>query len=335
MLYINILTKVNYPSFEHQLDHLKFDKAYKFFENSEKDIIWDIVIVYEGCKKPQKIKHKQGGLVFISGEPPLSRVYPKEFAMQFDLFITTHKNIITKKIKNHQLAINWHFGLSFKTKIQKYNFQELVNLRPPSKEKLFSIVTSSKKMMPGHNYRQKLIKNLKQDFGDLIDFYGDGVNNVEYKSSALLPYKFHICLENSIIQHYWSEKFSDPLLGYAIPIYAGCPNIDEYYGTEGYFKFDLKKYEELKFIIDKIVKDPQNIYQEMLPDFKILRNKLLFEYNFYNVIDDVIKNNEIILKESVLNTTLIPYEYCKSYKVDYLKMRLKRLVVKLYINIFK
>lgn len=335
MLKINILTKVNYPTFENQFDSKKFGNTYSFYENSKEDIVWDVLIIYEGFNKPQTFKHREGGLIFISGEPPLSRVYPKQFVKQFDLFITTHKKVQGKKVMNSQLAINWHFGLSFKTKVQKFNFQELVDLTPPKKDKLFSIVTSSKKMMPGHNYRQILISNLKRDFSDYIDFYGDGVNNVEYKSSALLPYKFHICLENSEVDHYWSEKFADPLLGYAVPLYAGCPNIEQYFGTKGYFSFDLKRYIDLKEKIEKILKDPVNIYDKMFDDLTGLRTQLLYKYNFYNVVDDVINNQDVLLKENSISTALIPYEYCKLYKFSYQKMRLERLVIKKYINIFK
>ncbi len=335
MLNINVLTKVDYLTFEHQFDTLKFGDKYRFYENSELDIVWNYVVVYEGCKKPVNLRCHEGGMIFISGEPPLSRVYPQQFINQFDLFITTHQNIKHKNVKLNQLAINWHFGLSFKTKKQKYNFDQLVNLPVPPKEKLFSIVTSSKQMMPGHNYRQKIIDNLRRDFGKYIDFYGDGVNNVEFKADALLPYMFHICMENTVVDHYWSEKFADPFLGYTIPIYGGCPNVESYFGDKGYFKFDLKNYSSLKNVLEHILSSPEQLYADMFSDMKLQRAKILNTYNFYNLIDDAINNREIKSSSIICEKNIIPYEYCVTYKYKYLLMRLKRYIIKKYILLKK
>ncbi|OJU54281.1 MAG: hypothetical protein BGN96_13430 [Bacteroidales bacterium 45-6] len=335
MIYINVLTKVSYPTFEHQFDDSLFGSKYKIYENSSLDVVWDYVVVYEGCKIPVTVKCHEGGLLFISGEPPLSRVYPQQFVNQFDLFITTHQHIKHKNVKLNQLAINWHFGLSFKTKKQKYNFDQLVHLPAPKKKKLFSVVTSSKKMMPGHNYRQKIIDNLRKDFGDYIDFYGDGVNNVEYKADALLPYMFHISMENTVVDHYWSEKFADSFLGYTIPIYGGCPNVEKYFGDKGYFKFDLKDYSSLKKIIEYILSSPQQIYHEMFDNMNQLRDKILHEYNFYNLVDEVIQKGEVQASSGICKKTILPYEYCTFYKLQFSLMRIKRYIIKKNIQLKK
>ena len=42
-------------------------------------------------------------------------------------------------------------------------------------------------------------------------------------------YQFHICIENFIKPHYFSEKITNSLLCSATPIYHGCINIDSYF----------------------------------------------------------------------------------------------------------
>lgn len=331
-LKINILTSADYPTFSHEFDEKKYGSVYDVHENCyDQDIVWDIILVYENIKHPVCLKHHKGGLLFCSGEPPLSRVYPQQFVNQFNVFRTTHRHISHPNVINSHIALNWHFGLSFKTKNQKYKFEELCNLPCPSKEKLFSVVTSSKKMMPGHNYRQNLIANLRRDFNDYIDFFGDGVNNIEYKCDAILPYKFHICLENTEVEHYWSEKFSDSLLGYAIPIYAGCPNINDYFDRKGFYQFSIKNYNQLKEIINGIIQNPdisyQNHYQAMLAN----RDKLLHQYTIYEVLGEMIKHSD--LSGELVETLLLPYQECRNYKWQYRVMQFKRKLLKMYINL--
>ncbi len=62
-----------------------------------------------------------------------------------------------------------------------------------------------------------------------IEFFGKNINPIHDKADALLRYKFSICIENSSINDYWTEKFADPILAYTIPIYYGCMNIEDYY----------------------------------------------------------------------------------------------------------
>lgn len=330
MYKVNILTKVKYKSFSHVFNTEKYRDLFDVYENSGDDCIWDIVVVYEGNKIPQNLRYREGGLIFISGEPPLSRVYPIQFVKQFDVFHTTHR-IKYKNVENGHLAINWHFSMSFKYKTQKYSFEQLRDLPKPHKSRPISIITSNKRMMPGHNLRRNLIERLKKDFGDYIDFYGDGINNVEYKCDALLPYYFHICFENIETKDYWSEKFADPLLGYCIPIYVGCTNIENYFDKNGFVKFSYNDYDKLKSVICEIIKNPKSQYEKYYSSMLINRRLLLNKYTLFDLLFSIVKDRN--LKEAeVIEKKVLPYEYCRFYKLQYNIMRFKRFMLKLYIN---
>ena len=61
---VNILTLIDYPLFVQQIDSNRFKDRYEFHENSELDIVWDLVVVYEGINNFKKIKFKKNGLIF-------------------------------------------------------------------------------------------------------------------------------------------------------------------------------------------------------------------------------------------------------------------------------
>lgn len=54
-------------------------------------------------------------------------------------------------------------------------------------------------------------------------------------------YKFVIAFENSCVEDYVTEKFFDPLLVGAVPIYFGAPNIDELVPRDNCY-VDVRKY---------------------------------------------------------------------------------------------
>lgn len=70
------------------------------------------------------------------------------------------------------------------------------------------------------------MKKLQAHFGEVVDVYGRGHNPIPDKALAILPYKYHLVLENSYLENSWTEKLSDTWLGYTYPIYLGASNIE-------------------------------------------------------------------------------------------------------------
>ena len=188
-LRINILTPFPFVTFNRQKPVILEDEGFSFFENGSLEESWDMVVVYEGIKDIKKIKCKKGGLVFISGEPPFSQQYSTMFLNQFDHLITSHPKI--RHVDNHlsQQALPWHFGLNYNAKKFTYNYDDLIKMPLPLKIKCISFITSNKRMMPGHKKRMIFLEALKYEFGDAIDIFGKGINPIDDKASALLPYQ--------------------------------------------------------------------------------------------------------------------------------------------------
>ena len=330
MIHINILSGAQKDPFFAHWDKNRYPESdFYICENSKENLDWDIVVVYENIKAPISVKCSKGNLFYFAGEPPLMRPLLNSFLRQFDTVVvpnikSRHKN----KILSHGF-LNWSLGVSFITKQNKYDYTDLENLKI-HKDKDVSIVTSTKKMMPGHNRRMYIINKMKEDFPGKIDFFGSGFNSVEYKIDALLPYRFHICMENSTIPYYWTEKFSDPVIAKCVPIYMGCTNIEDYFDNRGFFKCDYNDYDRLHEILCEIFANPKGVYNKMLPYLEKNKKILMEKQNLIPYIIEVLykKNAEYEYR------TITNQQGFKYYKYSFILIRIKRLLFKVFYSIF-
>lgn len=332
MVKINILTTSLEGCVSRQIDRDRYPESdYYICQNSAADIVWDIVVVYEAIEAPVSIKCKLGGLVFISGEPPYSQIYTNQFLKQFDLVVSSHKAKKGLNVLNWQQSLDWHYGMNLTKRLYSCDFNYLKSMPIPSKTKLISVITSNQRMMPGHNKRYLIIKKLMKDYAGKIDFFGKGFNFIDDKAEALDNYKFHICIENSFIRDYWTEKMADPLLGYCVPIYSGCKNINDYFDSNGCFFFDIDDYDSLKSIIDSILLNGEDIYEKKKPYLLANRNLLM---NKYNLVTSVLSYTNFDEKEWE-HHYIIPSKMCKTYNLELWILRFKRLFIKTKYKILK
>jgi len=150
----------------------------------------------------------------------------------------------------------------------------------PEKNKFMSIMVSEKAALEGHIYRHKLINKILET--DLpIDIYGRGAKYFEYLMDSRVKgtfdgkepyenYQFHICIENTKSNHYFSEKITDALICGTTPVYLGCRNIDMYFpGNLLVLSGDLSKDIEL---LKKIHSNPENYKKKI--DIEYVKNKM-------------------------------------------------------------
>ncbi len=333
--YVNILTSSKHPLFLRQLDKQNAYENYIFFENSTENHVWDNIIVYEEISEKLDLRCYDGGLIFVSGEPSDSRYYGRKFLNQFDVVVATHPYIKHKNYIYSQTSINWHFGYSHELKRFAYDMASLKAMPLPQKSKIASVITSSKKMMPGHLKRLKLIEKLKSKFGDKIDFFGKGINPIDDKKDALIPYYFHICLENSVEKHYWSEKIADAFLGFCVPIYSGAPNIEEYFPHNSYIPIDIDNIDSVAETLTPIFSEPEKYYFEKLNDLENARKLVLEKYNFFPFLINIIETKSPMC-DRMNDVVLLPNSEFLDAKLGILKLRLRRLFYKLYfLNIMR
>lgn len=320
-IFINIITPFANETFMRQLSDSFIKEGFFFFENSLEDRVWDMVVVYEGLKTKLKINCKQGGLLFISGEPPYSMTYSDLFLSQFDHLISSHTNFKHKNNHLVQQGLPWHIGIGHKTKCVNYNYKDLMEMSLIQKNKKISIITSNKLMMPGHRQRMKFLNSIQTRFKGQIDVFGHGINPIDDKATALLDYQFNISIENSSIPDYWTEKLADPFLGYCVPIYYGCKNIDRYFVEDSVIKIDINNIEEALNTIEHVLLNSNALYAEKLKHLIDSRSKILTEYNLFNMLKRFYRNN--------VNNSNVAYETFNlrpvfDYKDQKMKLNLLR-----------
>jgi hypothetical protein len=98
------------------------------------------------------------------------------------------------------------------------------------------------------------------------------------KKDALIDYKYSIAIENSREKNYVTEKFIDCFLCDTIPIYYGCPNINEIYNEENFISLSELSIECLL----------ENLKTSRVFNLKNLKEIYNTKYNIFNIIKNLI-----------------------------------------------
>ncbi len=141
-----------------------------------------------------------------------------------------------------------------------FSYDELVFLQPPEKRNAVAVVLSRKSLLPGHRRRQRFVRQLKVALGDRLDVFGDGYRKIGLKADAILPYKYHLALENTVMPSYWTEKVADAFLGFALPFVSGPPDLARWFPEDSFVPIDLA---DIAKAIDTVVSTMErDIYAE-------------------------------------------------------------------------
>lgn len=225
--------------------------------------------------------------IFVAGEPASFHRYQPGFLNQFGTVLTTQRKTQHANPVFSQVAINWFAGVEFLADGNyKANlaFEDFL-AEAPQKTKLCSVVTSGKTMTAGHKGRYEFVQLLKEKLGHQIDFFGRDSIPVADKNLALSQYRYHIALENSVSQDYWTEKLADPLLRSCFPLYSGCPNVSDYFPPGSYMPIDIGKPERALALISSVLASDLDLRSAaLLADAK---NRLLHEHNVFAVLERI------------------------------------------------
>lgn len=250
--------------------------------------------------------------ILVVTEPVSCKIYPSFYTRQFgtvishqEPFAIDHPNVI-----HGQTALPWFYGIAFGSEgLQTWGatdmgFDDLVTMPPPVKNKVISTVCSFKgadidagnykSAWLFHNHRLAFTQALKRDLPEL-DFFGRGFNPIKDKADAIGEYAYHLTVENYSCDHWWTEKLADAYLGYALPVYHGCPNLSRYFPEESYIRIDIYNYAEAVRRIKSAIEN--NEYEKRLPAIIEARRRLLYEYNLFALLHRVINSLSPVAQE--------------------------------------
>ena len=252
----------------------------------------DYWVVMDGVVKPETKAPASGKVILLTLEPPGIRVYCTPYLQQFDMVISCLNNIHHPNIRRTYQALPWHAGVKrsaagahgeYQSSYQaNFDYDSFCAMPVPDKPKTLSVICSNARHLVGHRRRLAFVEELKKAFGDSIDVFGRGIRPVSDKLEAILPYKYHIVLENSTTTDYWTEKLADAYLGFAHPFYSGCPNIDDYFDPRSMTKIDITQPARSIEIIKQAIAD--DVYKTSFEYRLTARQLVLDNYNTFEVI---------------------------------------------------
>ena len=167
--------------------------------------------------------------VLVLSEPPGIRPYARAYLEQFGTAVSPYPlDNYDGRVILHHPCIGWLAGNgSGGNEDIRPLFRNIEDVRAfrCEKTKLLSIVSGLKVFCAGHKQRIAFLEALRQHFGSRAEYFGWEFSPVDDKLDAIAPYKYHIAIENTALENYWTEKLTDAWIGWSLPIYYGDPTI--------------------------------------------------------------------------------------------------------------
>lgn len=241
----------------------------------------------------------------------------ERFLKQFSKVITLDTHYKTNNLVYDSLGLPWFINKSF---------DELYDQKNVAKSKLLSMVVSNKSDISytrNYKIRYDFAMAAMKYFGDKIDVFGRGFNELKQKEDGLYPYKFSIALENVPLYNGISEKIADCFLTHTFPLYWDCPNIDRFFPIDSIYRIDIMDISYSLKIIDSVINN-DNYYESHLESLIVAKKKYLNLYSFHATLIKIIKtfgnNGQKKSKVSIKNNNNLKsriktYSLNKIYKI--------------------
>jgi hypothetical protein len=214
--------------------------------------------------------------LFINGEPSAKRNYARAFYRQFQHVVSPHAGTPHPNLHRTAPCLGWLVGFDYRAGRITYGYDHLKNMARPEKQNLVAVVCSDTAKTRGQRERLAFLAALKRKLGDRLVHFGKGFAPVDDKMTAISPYRYQLVLENSISEHYWTEKIMDAYLGWAFPLYCGCPNLADYFPGESFLALDWHDAEGAVRQIEALLDTPT---ESWLPAVAEARRRVLEDLN--------------------------------------------------------
>lgn len=226
--------------------------------------------------------------------------YMKHFLSQFGKVYTFHQYLDPCSVPSIPFLpwmINSNHGDSiWATHERDVDF--FLNLDPPLKTKLISVICSKQQLTDNHRMRLRFVEYLKVHFGDSLDWFGNGVETVAEKWEALAPYKYTIVLENQSRFNVLTEKIGDAYLAHTYPFYWGAPNIHDFFSTDSLTTLNIEDIQGSIAIIESTLES--GLFEYRSNQLCASREIVLKNLNFLNrilvIADKVYGTNPLYVK---------------------------------------
>ena len=258
---------------------------------------YDWLVVYDdlpGCAgerrslRAEPLACPAARTILVTSEPSSVKVYGADYCAQFGIVLTSTEPwaIRHPHVVRGQCGLRWFYGFGG---ARALGYDELKATPPPPKPRAVSTVASPKRQRHTvHHARYAFTQRLQAALPEL-EVYGRGIRPMADKAEALDPFRCHVAVENHICAHHWTEKLADPFLGFCLPLYCGCPNAADYFPPESFVPIDIADFDGALATIRAAL--APEAYAKRLPAIAEARRRVLDEYNFFAVIERIIRTD--------------------------------------------
>ena len=220
-------------------------KAKTYFSHWIGEMEFPVPVEIHSCfVNHNQINPNSYNVLNLSNEPEPTRMKNNDVIIlhnKFNLILTWD----TELLLNLPNATFFPMGMCW---IRKEDY-ELIDVG--KKNFSVSFICGSKNITSNHLLRQKIymMKNdINNEYGLDVKFWNSAHNpmpitynplgeNPEDKIEVFRDTQFHIAIENSNYENYFSEKLIDCFMTKTIPIYCGCTNLSTFFDTRGIITF--------------------------------------------------------------------------------------------------
>ena len=243
-----------------------------------RDYDW-LVVFDEMPVESEELRCPRERTILCTWEPVSIKSYSRAYTRQFG-------HLLTNRPPEAERHPHYHLGRGY--------FISFVHDIPAlgaavEKRNLISVVCSAKQMRhTKHHARYELVSKLAGAIPGM-DWYGKGVRFLERKEDALVPYKYHVAIENHIAVHHWSEKFSDAILCECLPFYAGDPALAEIFPRECFVPIPIDDPDEAVRIVKSAIANGE--YEKRREAILEAKRLIIGKYNFWAQVIEVIESS--------------------------------------------
>lgn len=226
--------------------------------------------------------------LLITTEPSSIKCYGWHYVRQFGQVLTTQPAWALPHPRRHwqQAANHWFYGNDPAARMS----HERVVAGPGAKTKMASMVGSGKAQRHTMHYRRFAFMQRVQQLMPELDVYGRGFIPLPDKAAALDDYRYHICVENHLAPHHWTEKLSDAFLGRCLPFYAGAPDAADYFPEGSFVRIDMNDPDGAVALLQQAIRE--GWYEQRLPLIEEARRRVLEDYHLFAEIARIVAESE-------------------------------------------
>jgi hypothetical protein len=276
----------------------------KFLQNTRQPVVLCIDTFLH-----RSIEKKPGHIyIFIQVEPESIYSFQQRIINEhenYDYILTFNEKILASCPNAHKYI----YGTTWIAKDSWTSYKDT----EAQSQKIFEITTlvGNKQSTDGHVFRKRLyleqqkipmpyrffksvrLPPMLQTIGTLYTFSN---TSQEAKLELFEKSQFSIVIENCRMINYFTEKLCDCLITKTIPIYFGCPNIEDYFDTTGWIIVTTTSVDALSSALSTLTPEYYARYADIIDkNYETVQQYI----DFYENVNRVLKNLPPFLVDGV------------------------------------